>query len=520
MGIEIIGKLTQKNNGDFKLVDLEDVDYDGTGKSAKQELENKIEDVKNSLDAPTIKADIQTLKDNEITLVKDETSMEGIKDNEYPTLTTQDKTLIGSINEVNAQYKDIANEKTQKVVKNNIQETINSLHGEHKNVVLNKNLELTEPISLTSNLTIRGINDVEITGVNIVAIKHVNGNLKNITIENITFNGTDSFDIEGAENITIRNCKFLNINGVGIGWFKGCKNITILNNYVENCSNMGIKIEGTSYSPSSIINVENNLIVDAGDNGIAVRAMNDSIAKARIVKNTIINSGKAGIKLTIESSSQDSSNINDCIVSGNIINGWGKNIYEDAISCNNYKTEEKSNNISIVNNVISSISNNTKQRNYIGVNKCSNVSIVGNNCRGEVLWNGIWAEIASEITINSNRIEGAGKESSNEFVSTFAGISLICCKNSNISNNIIKNTGTTKVNLPGIVVNKSKNNVITNNRIFDDQTTKTQSKGIDETTNGGNPNWSSDNIFIGNLCAGNIGDSSYSDRSLNINNKD
>lgn len=55
-----------------------------------------------------MKTDIQTLKDNEVTLVKDETSMEGIKDNEYPTLTTTDKTLIGSINEVNAQYKDIA----------------------------------------------------------------------------------------------------------------------------------------------------------------------------------------------------------------------------------------------------------------------------------------------------------------------------------------------------------------------------------------------------------------------------
>ena len=112
MGIEIIGKLTQKNNGDFKLVDLEDVDYDGTGKSAKQELEKKIEEAKNSstpYDDSVIKADIQTLKDNAITLVKDETSMEGIKDNEYPTLTTQDKTLIGSINEVNAQYKDIAN---------------------------------------------------------------------------------------------------------------------------------------------------------------------------------------------------------------------------------------------------------------------------------------------------------------------------------------------------------------------------------------------------------------------------
>ena len=112
MGIEIIGKLTQKNNGDFKLVDLENVDYDGTGKSAKQELEKKIEDAKNSstpYDDSAIKKDIQTLKDNEVTLVKDEISMEGIKDNEYPTLTTQDKTLIGSINEVNAQFKDIAN---------------------------------------------------------------------------------------------------------------------------------------------------------------------------------------------------------------------------------------------------------------------------------------------------------------------------------------------------------------------------------------------------------------------------
>lgn len=41
MGIEIIGKLTQKNNGDFKLVDLDDVDYDGTGKSAKEALDEK-----------------------------------------------------------------------------------------------------------------------------------------------------------------------------------------------------------------------------------------------------------------------------------------------------------------------------------------------------------------------------------------------------------------------------------------------------------------------------------------------
>lgn len=108
MGIEIIGKLTQKNNGDFKLVDLEDIDYDGTGKNAKQEIEKKIEDVKNSLDAPTIKSDIQDLKDNKINLIEDETSMEGISDTEHDTLETKDKRIIGAINEVNSQCKDIA----------------------------------------------------------------------------------------------------------------------------------------------------------------------------------------------------------------------------------------------------------------------------------------------------------------------------------------------------------------------------------------------------------------------------
>lgn len=108
MGIEIIGKLTQKNNGDFKLVDLENVDYDGTGKNAKQEIEKKIEDVKNSLDAPTIKSDIQDLKDNKINLIEDETSMEGISDTEHDTLETKDKRIIGAINEVNSQCKDIA----------------------------------------------------------------------------------------------------------------------------------------------------------------------------------------------------------------------------------------------------------------------------------------------------------------------------------------------------------------------------------------------------------------------------
>ena len=94
MGIEIIGKLTQKNNGDFKLVDLANVDYDGTGKSAKQELEKKIEEAKNSstpYDDSAIKADINTIKTNLGT----------------ETLNTTAKDVKGAVNEVAAQYKDI-----------------------------------------------------------------------------------------------------------------------------------------------------------------------------------------------------------------------------------------------------------------------------------------------------------------------------------------------------------------------------------------------------------------------------
>ena len=108
MGIEIIGKLTQKNNGDFKLVDLENVDYDGTGKSAKQELEKKIEEAKNSstpYDDTEIKTDINTIK----------------TDLGTETLNTTAKDVKGAVNEVAAQYKDIANKIENGNIGNNIE---------------------------------------------------------------------------------------------------------------------------------------------------------------------------------------------------------------------------------------------------------------------------------------------------------------------------------------------------------------------------------------------------------------
>lgn len=113
MGIEIIGKLTQKNNGDFKLVDLADVDYDGTGKSAKQELEKKIEEAKNSqtpYDDTKIKTDINNIK----------------TDLGTEELTTTSKKLKGAINELGSQIKYIENNgTTTEVVENKVVSVIN-----------------------------------------------------------------------------------------------------------------------------------------------------------------------------------------------------------------------------------------------------------------------------------------------------------------------------------------------------------------------------------------------------------
>ena len=51
---------------------------------------------------------IVQVKENQINLVEDDTSMEGISDTTHDTLNTNNKTIIGAINEVSTQYKDIA----------------------------------------------------------------------------------------------------------------------------------------------------------------------------------------------------------------------------------------------------------------------------------------------------------------------------------------------------------------------------------------------------------------------------
>lgn len=52
---------------------------------------------------------VKAVEENQIELIEDELSMEGISDITYDTLQTTNKTLIGGVNEVNSQLKDIAN---------------------------------------------------------------------------------------------------------------------------------------------------------------------------------------------------------------------------------------------------------------------------------------------------------------------------------------------------------------------------------------------------------------------------
>lgn len=53
MAIELIDKVKQKNNGKFKLMDGQDVEFDGTGKS----IDEKIKELEQSGSSPEIITD-------------------------------------------------------------------------------------------------------------------------------------------------------------------------------------------------------------------------------------------------------------------------------------------------------------------------------------------------------------------------------------------------------------------------------------------------------------------------------
>lgn len=99
--------------------------------------------------------DIQVIKENQINLLEDDTSMEGISDTVHDTLETDDKRIIGGINEVNAKLKDIANNFTTEQTNSNFiikygnkiiaEIPLNTTPSIYGNIVVDAtNLEITE----------------------------------------------------------------------------------------------------------------------------------------------------------------------------------------------------------------------------------------------------------------------------------------------------------------------------------------------------------------------------------------
>lgn len=374
---------------------------------------------------------------------------------------------------------------------------------------------LTQSIILKSNIKIIGIGNAIITGTSslkpIVCAK--SGAVKNVLIENVTFDSTYQNELEFIDNLTIVGCKFLNITGNGIGWLRGCNNVIIKNNVVnvtlENGS-MGIKLEGTSAGNSDNILITENIVMNAFDNGLAVRAINNSIHNIVISNNIILNAGKAGIKLTIEVASAAGVEVKRATISGNIINGWGKNQQEDAISANCYLDGGIYENVTITGNAMETNSN-LLQRNYIGVSRGNKIAISNNIGVGKTSWSGIFLERTTNSVIDGNYVEGASQENS----PNHGGIGLFEASN----NNIISNNNIRNCKRSGICLYKSDRNLVTNNKCFDDQSVKTQNYGIEETDRGGSPNYSKDNVIGGNYCYGNrVANYLITNRSQQFNN--
>ena|GEM_PF-5018888 len=364
----------------------------------------------------------------------------------------------------------------------------------------NQSLRLKSKVSLAG---VRGY--TKITGGANPSIKAVSSDsLTDIVIEDLHFSNIGAFDIETCSMMVVRHCIFSNITGCGIGWIRNASSVWIYNNYLDGCTEMGLKLEGSSAGASRDIHIFRNEVRNARDNGLAVRAINDSIYHVNISDNIIYNSGKAGIKLTQESVSRLGVKIEEGTISNNLIHGWGSVVEEDGISCNSYKDDQFNNRITIVGNSIRTLGNKIggilSERSYIGIIRNKNTVVQGNTCDGGVATSGIFGETTSNTIIQGNDIKSACLNSQFKYIATSGGIGLNVCDEINVNGNIVKNTGSMR---PGIFVRRVKNSVISANRCYDDQTTKTQSYGIEESDAGGDPAWSSDNLFVGNHCKGN-----------------
>lgn len=149
MAVEIVSKLKQKNQGKFKLIDLADVDYDGNGSNAKEIIDESM-----------------------IELVEDDADID-FSDGEYPNLDTNEKTIIGGINELNLEKEKLIKIKAESdyIYYNNTYDSDNDyykktlINGKMKDLAIYNNPPTDPNASLllyvNINLTTLGIKTID-----------------------------------------------------------------------------------------------------------------------------------------------------------------------------------------------------------------------------------------------------------------------------------------------------------------------------------------------------------------------
>jgi hypothetical protein len=367
----------------------------------------------------------------------------------------------------------------------------------------------------------------------------------NITLKNFSIYNLNIFDIERVENIMIDGLQAIDSFATAI-YVNSSKNIVVQNCFINfnshcnkpfpssDCKKMGIRVEAANKTEDGASNilVTNNIVQNAQDNAIAVRAIGNNLSQSIVTSNRIFNAGKAAIKNTIEVNSSYNIKIGTNVIANNVIHGWAALVNEYAIDASNFQTSPQTDpptpppivnpvyNVSITGNTIRSYTPldsmgnkiyNPKQTGYINGNQLINGCITGNSCLGGVAKSGIQTYTSSEITISGNSIEDASQGGDVVDIANSGGIMINNSQYVNVIGNTVKNTGnsdvTPPINQPGIFLREASNCIVNGNICYDDATIHTQNYGIRE-------NSSYDNRIGNNASLGNKNPNAYSKDSI------
>ncbi|PKM50894.1 MAG: hypothetical protein CVV02_09250 [Firmicutes bacterium HGW-Firmicutes-7] len=376
--------------------------------------------------------------------------------------------------------------------------------GEETTLLVKANIKQLFDISKCSNVTMK---DMKID--NNGYLKHyvifgVSTEVKeNITIHNITsVNGGYNFlYTKNIKYFKVTNNKVYNTFHRGMNMYNPY-DILVEGNLVDTTQHQfGISIEGgnSSVFEQKKIVVKNNTIKNVEDGGLAIRALNSSLADISVMNNTILNVGKAGIKVTIEVNF-DGTKISNIKVSDNVINGFANNYAEAGITVSDYNGKQNVYNAEIVNNLITG---GGKSVYGIRVQNSKDIKVNQNTIKGTFLDSGLLFEGSAYVLAANNIIEDSAVT---HYAPYQGGILVSMSNNITLDNNTVKNSGSKDNKVNGILIYRSSNNVVKNNTITDTRNEPFQLYPIFESDGGGPGKWSENNTFINNSYSSNYYD--------------